>query len=1193
MHRKLQTNLHQLNVIKKLLRLKLENIEGLNRETSNVESRISWENVVSCFNQNVTSNVIINLTHKDINQFLNDSSLLFETKIKEFLKQNPVIKVASTFCGEFIKKSGDKEIINIFYFNTNYAIIDVGTNLLGWFRENIQDQVLNQLSEFQERDSGFALQKIDYLEININKFEMGSGSTFIKLPKEISKKRACINIQNDDQACFYWSIVSAIYPVINNNNRITSYPHYSAVLNTTNLEMPMPLNKIYKFEKLNDISVNVYALEMSTVPTTFYAVVPVRLTPQKLNKHINLLLIQNKYYPKLNDYNPVPTDAVVEEEDTNIIYHYCWIKDLSRLLSSQLNKHKQRKFICDRCLNYFSNHQKLLTHEVLCTKLNDCHISFPKYDFIEFKNHVYQQKAPFVIYADFESQLENVSFSNDLGKYQRHIPFSVGYFIKCAYNDSLSQFKMFRGTNCVEWFVNEMIELSKFIYNETKKNTPMNIQLDLSMAKRCHICEKPFSPKDEIIRDHDHFTGIFRGFAHSVCNLNFRKQFVVPIIFQNLSGYDSHFLIKLLCKKGCLSVLPINKEKYISFTHHVTENDIKFRYIDSYRFLGASLDELAKSMQPENLKLLKSQFLDVTEEKFKLLTCKGVFCYDYIDSIDKLDEKTLPSKEYFYNKLEDSHIDDEKYSHASKVWDSFNIQTLGEYSDLYLKTDVILLADIFEHFKLNCISTHNLDPSWYFTMPGYTWDCMLKYTKCKLELLHDIDQIMFIEKGIRGSVSVCSSRYSEANNKYMFDYDPVKPSKYLLYLDVNNLYGKAMCEPLPYGGFEWIEDTNFDVLTIPDDSPVGYILQVDLQYPNKLHDTHKDFPFAPEHLKPPQSKLPKLMTTLFHKQNYIVHYRNLKQMLKHGLVSTKIHKILKFNQSPWLKSYIELNNGFRTQAQSTFEKNLFKLFNNAVFGKTMENIRKHRAVKIVKSWEGRYGAKNFISSPRFHSRLILDENLVIIELKKSSICFNKPQYIGMAILDLSKIYMYDFHYEYMLPKMGVDRCKLMYMDTDSFIYELCCNDVYEEIIKRDLTKFDTSDYPTNNPYNIPPTNKKVLGLMKDEANGKIISHFVGLRSKMYSFKIQDGKVTKKAKGVKHTIVRNKLTFNDYVECLKNFKITSVTQRSIRSYNHEIYSVEQNKIALNPYDDKRQILSNSFDTLPYGHYSLSNIRHGQP
>lgn len=191
----------------------------------------------------------------------------------------------------------------------------------------------------------------------------------------------------------------------------------------------------------------------------------------------------------------------------------------------------------------------------------------------------------------------------------------------------------------------------------------------------------------------------------------------------------------------------------------------------------------------------------------------------------------------------------------------------------------------------------------------------------------------------------------------------------------------------------------------------------------------------------------------------------------------------------------------------------------------------------------------------------------------------------MSILDLSKTYMYDFHYEYMLPQMGIDRCKLMYMDTDSFIYELCCNDAYEEVIKRDLTKFDTSDYPANNQYNIPPVNKKVLGLMKDEANGKIISHFVGLRSKMYCFKIQNGKVAKKAKGVKYTIVNNKLTFTDYIDCLKKFKITSVAQRSIRSYSHEVYSVEQKKIALNPYDDKRQLLSNTFDTLPYGHFSL--------
>lgn len=205
----------------------------------------------------------------------------------------------------------------------------------------------------------------------------------------------------------------------------------------------------------------------------------------------------------------------------------------------------------------------------------------------------------------------------------------------------------------------------------------------------------------------------------------------------------------------------------------------------------------------------------------------------------------------------------------------------------------------------------------------------------------------------------------------------------------------------------------------------------------------------------------------------------------------------------------------------------------------MENIRKHRVIKFVKTWEGRYGAKNLIASPKFHSRTSLGNNLMIIELKKSEIIFNKPLYVGLSILDISKLFMYNFHYDYMLPKMGLKCCKLMYIDTDSFIYELKCNDVYEEVIKTDLERFDTSDYPSDNSYNIPLVNKKVLGLMKDEVNGKIITHFVGLRSKMYSFKVQGDKEVKRAKGTKYNVVRNKLTFNDYFECLQDIKKTSL------------------------------------------------------
>ncbi|CAH1101833.1 unnamed protein product [Psylliodes chrysocephalus] len=786
---------------------------------------------------------------------------MFKNKINKTLKDFSVLKVNTTFCGEFIKKSGDNEILDLKYFNTKNAIIDTTTDKRCWFAENVYDKILNKLSEFQEKDSGYALNKVISLEVNINKFEMGNGSSFIKLPEQILKKQACINIRNSDHACFYWAIVSALYPAHTNLNSTYSYPHYSSVLHAENLNAPMTLHQISKFEKNNDISVNVYALELNVIKEkSFYTVVPARLTKLKHEKHVNLLLIQNKYFPKLNDYEAPPMDD--DADNTEITYHYCWIKDLSRLVSKQLSKNTNKKFICDRCLNYYSSEKRLTEHEKLCSDLNNYKMSAPKLSHVEFRNFTYKQTTPFVIYADFECQLKNFVESGNKSKtvkYQKHIPYSAGFYVKCSYDDNLSFFKSYRGTDCMDWF--------------------------------------------------------------------------------------------------------------------------------------------------------------------------------------RLKDTSLPSIKHFYNKLNDEIISDEKYAHAQKVWSTFEIQNLGDYSDLYLKTDVLLLADIFEQFRKKCHHTYGLDPAWYYTMPGYTWDCMLKYTKCKLQLLKDMDMIMFIEKAIRDGISVCSNRFSEANNKYKTNYDPSLSSKYLMYLDVNNLYGWAMCEPLPYDGFRWVDDiTNFDPMTIPDDSEDGYILQVDLEYPRKLHDLHKDFPFAAEHRKPPGSKLNKLMTTLHDKSGYTIHYRNLKQALANGLVLKKIHKILTFKQSTWLKPYIELNTQLRAAATNDFEKNLYKLANNAVFGKTMENIRKHRVVKLVNSWNGRYGAKNLISSFRFHSRTIFDDDLVAIELKKTQIIFNKPLYVGMAILDLSKLCMYDFHYKHMLPKLGVEKCKLMYMDTDSFIYELQCDD---------------------------------------------------------------------------------------------------------------------------------------------------------
>jgi hypothetical protein len=405
-----------------------------------------------------------------------------------------------------------------------------------------------------------------------------------------------------------------------------------------------------------------------------------------------------------------------------------------------------------------------------------------------------------------------------------------------------------------------------------------------------------------------------------------------------------------------------------------------------------------------------------------------------------------------------------------------------------------------------------------------------------------------------------------------------------MYFDVNNLYGWAMCQPLPYADFRWVDNvSDFDVIAITLDSPIGYILEIDLEYPQHLHDTHTDLPFCPTRDKPPGKRQDKLLATLYDKKRYIIHYRNLQQCIRHGLRVKKIHRILQFAQSPWLRDYNELNTKFRTLAKNDFEKNLYKLMNNAVFGKTMENVRNHANVRLVTRWDGRNGAEAMIAKPNFHSRSVFAENVIAIEMRKLMVKFNKPIYVGMCILDISKTCLYEFHHEYMLP-LYHEKCKIMYTDTDSLIYHIECDDVYN-IMKRDIDRFDTSDYVADNVYGIPLVNKKVPGLMKDENNGAIMTEFVGLRAKMYALRVDGKKDTKKVKGVKSNVVAKMITFDDYTQCLREEIEMTRQQSCIRSKLHEVYTMIETKIALSPYDDKRYIVPESTETLPWGHYKI--------
>ena len=598
-------------------------------------------------------------------------------------------------------------------------------------------------------------------------------------------------------------------------------------------------------------------------------------------------------------------------------------------------------------------------------------------------------------------------------------------------------------------------------------------------------------------------------------------------------------------------------------TNTMKDKNFKIRFIDSLKFLNSSLAALCENLPEEEFKNLKRYYKG---EEFELVKRKGVYPYEYMDREIKFNETKLPPKSAFYSGLTGKGISDNDYKHALNVWDVFKMKTFKEYHELYNETDVLILADVFENFRESSLKYHKLDPAHYFTAPGWSWDASLKMTGVNLELLSDINMLLLFEEGIRGGISMISNRYGRANNKYMGKrFNKNKPSKYLQYLDENNLYGGAMGEKLPTGGFKWMTEKELktfienQIIEVWEKMPC--VLVVDLEYPKELHDLHNDYPLCAESVKC-KGNVNKLIPNLRDKKGYVIHYKALMQCLKYGMKLKHIHKGIKFEESDWLKPYINFNTQLRTKAKNNFEKDFFKLMNNSIFGKTMENIRNRVDVNLVNN---RAKAQKLVAKPNFRHLKIFTENLVSIHMKKTSLTMNKPVYLGMSILDLSKTIMYEFHYEYIKPKYG-EKAKLLFTDTDSLMYEIETEDFYKDISDDVKERFDTSDYPENHPSGIPTgCNKKVVGKVKDEANGKVIEEFVGLRAKMYSYKMFEGEENKKCKGIKKAVVKESITHKDY-NCLLTGKEQLRKMTILRSYDHEVYTEEVNKIALAQQDD---------------------------
>ena len=1128
---------------------------------------------------------------------LQESRKAIEYLFNNQLKISKGFKYVETLQVKFIKFSNGQKTEKNGFFNSKADLIINNTNIQSSLQISKQ-HILNLISQWVSEGSGWTVESIESHHLNIANYSPLKGSSYIELPPEIKKSKGLINIKNEDNECFRWCHIRHLNPQNKNPQRITKTDkNFIKQLDYSNIEFPVTVKQINKIEKQNNIRINLFGYEEKQK-------FPIYISQEKFQDHLELLLINKD---KKN--------------------HYVLVKNFNKFMFDQ-TKHNCKKHFCMYCLQCFSREDVLAEHVKNCLSINGKQaIKMPKKgQHVNFRNYHKQIPAPFVIYADFEAITEKVhgclpnNEKSYTEAYQKHIDCGYGYKLVCHYNDEFSKpVQVFRGENAVYNFMEKMIEEVEWCKSIVKKhfNKPLVMteenKLYFESANYCHICKNRYSEEDIRVRDHCHITGNYRGSAHQDCNLKLRlspSNIQIPVFFHNLRGYDSHFIMQQIGeiakkhvyknKKGeeCqmdINCIPNNMEKYMAFMlgKHLL-------FLDSFQFMSSSLDNLTKNLPDDAFIFTQQEF---TGEQFNLMKQKGTYPYDYMDSFQKFNDTQLPIKKDFFSILYNQHITHEQYDHAQTVWNTFNLKTMGDYHDLYLKSDTLLLADIFENFRKTCLQYYKLDPCHYFSSPGLSWDAMLKMTKIKLELITDIDMFQFIEKGLRGGVSYIANRFSEANNKYMENFDENKPSKYIMYLDANNLYGWAMSQYLPTGNFKWLTKEQINKTNLAnysEEHDEGLLLEVDLDYPQELHDLHNDFPLAPEKLKVNKNMLSeycqkisekfnissgqvhKLITMLGKKEKYVLHYRNLQLYLSLGLKLKEVHRVLQFNQSPWLKKYIDFNTNKRTLSKNDFEKNFFKLMNNSVFGKTMENLRKRVDVRLVTDKEK---LLKLSSKPSYVSSKIFNENLVAVHKIKETLLMNRPAFVGACILDLSKTFMYDFHYNYIKCKYG-DKAKLLFTDTDSLTYEIETPDAYADFFdNKDI--FDNSDYNKKSPFYFDH-NKKVIGKFKDEAAGIPVTEFVGLRSKMYSYTLDNKQTKRTAKGIKKNIIQNNLSHDNYKKVLLSGEQIHHSMKTIRSVNHQLSSYELNKISLSCFDDKRYIHENGITSFAYGHYKILKV-----
>ena len=1133
-----------------------------------------------------------------INIMIKEMSVIYARLINQYK-----FRYQTVFSARFDKQNEDGQLLDetelFINLNINHNLIQTDIANI-----NVVSPLEHQIQQQEMKDSGWRFDKVNSMTIYFYKTNEMNGSNYIKIPL---RSNAILNIENNDKYCFLWSILAYLHPCNNNHpNRVSNYKPYFNELNIQDFDFSngFKCSDVHKFNELNNLSVNKFELNFDQDQNQWkHKLIPIEISKNNSDRGIDLAIYKN---------------------------HYVLIKKLDVFLGDH-----NKKFICRRCLSSYTSENMLIKHKQKCGIDNITTIKTSNESHLYWKKHFHKNPLYFRIYADFEADNEkdDSCIGNKTTNIYKQNPVLNGYHIVSELENVLKSgyHKSPLGYDNVDWFVDEVIKLENkmaFYFKNTKKDIIMTDDDEEEYRNNniCRFCEKEIL--SDKVRDHCHLTGKYRGPAHKKCNINVtqKQSNFIPFIFHNFSNYDCHMFFKKLVDKKKdkvdFDIIPKTNEEYISVTYGC------IRFIDSYRFLLSGLDKLVSNLvdnsnkklkdlkeeiadeilnivnkieeedrtikdlkkdYPEEIKCLEEALLNYMGEndlkilkagfhdKWKYLNKKLAYPYEYFNSIDDYQKpvNNLEKKDFF-SKLKNKGPDDDEIERTMDIIRRFDIRNGEELTEVYLKSDVLLLTCVFEKFIKISVEEYKINPLYFVSLPGYTWQCGLKYTGINLQTLQDRDMILLLENNIRGGISsVMGDRYIKSDK-----------NKKILYIDANNLYGHSMSQYLPYDEIKFNNDVKLeDILNTPDDSDIGYFIEVDLKYPDNIKQKTKNLPFAPvnkkvnpdnfnDHMKSikPDTYIQssKLICDWSDKKNYLVHYRMLKFYIRHGMIVDKVHTVISFKQSRWLEKYINFNTQKRNQAVNDFEKDFYKLLNNAFYGKTMENVRNRLKIKFIKKDDYREIIKQQ-TKLTFNGIHKSYENCDSYTFKQNEVLMDKPIYLGFSVLELSKLHMYETYYDKLQPYFGQENIQLHYMDCDSFVMSIETQNIINDL-KNLENLFDFSNLYENHEL-FSNKNKKVVGKFKIETPENIwIDEFVVLRSKCYAF-ICDNNSKNKLKGISKSQSKN-IKFEEYYNCLFGREYQYECDNYIlRSINHDMVLQKIKKSTLSIFDDKRCYINN--------------------